>query len=451
VFLDAAVPEALRPTVSQRALQVALIWGADKLVDVQQVGAAEEQRSRRAQALPFTDELVAPRRRPLFQLLRSGEHVLLVPDGSSLRIGRGDEWLDLPALLARGEASPVEVPVRGARYVLGLHERVEMTAAELQVVGRYLRPERARRTPLGERLDTAFLSRLIMVLLAGICLLGMFHLSSQLGSETEEAFTIHRPDWNPVRVTEPPPPQRLTGGLASSQSPEGRPPAHHDPDPRIAVAPNHQPTKHDRDLKKVNQLLAALDDLPAVSSALSAPLSNAIQGIQAQPGGQIASADDGGIGRGSRGDGPGGPGPLGPDMIGNPFGHGPGGVGRDPIGDIRIPKGKPTHLPLPGGPIMTSDGLAKEVVERIVRRHWNEIRYCYEKELSHDPNLAGKITVDFVIGPIGDVVKAETGESTLGSAAVASCVTANVQRWQFPPPAGGGIVDVHYPFLFQAK
>jgi hypothetical protein len=38
--------------------------------------------------------------------------------------------------------------------------------------------------------------------------------------------------------------------------------------------------------------------------------------------------------------------------------------------------------------------------------------------------------------------------STLNAVAVESCVVNAVKRWDFPKPAGGGLVIVSYPFQF---
>lgn len=442
VFLSATVPSALRPTVSQRVLQVALIWGTDQVVELQQAGATNEHRSRRAFPLPFTEEVVAEQRRPLFQLLRSGEHVLLVPEGAALRIGRETEWLDLPALVARGEASPVEVPVRGARYVLGLHERLELASGELRVMGRYLRPERAQQTPLGERLDAPFLTRLIIALLVGLAMVGMFRLSNQTGPELDDDVLRHKQTFAGFRPVEPPPRPKLNGGSTAS---------HEGARPRAmelhAQPPGAHQTKHEHDAQMIAHMLRALTGLPSMGNVMNPTLATVLDGLGPSSGSSNETADASGLGIRGEGPGSGGPGVIG---IGTLNGRGEHGLGPGRGWGFQLP-GSVKPPVLPGGPIQTSDGLAKEVVERIVRRHWNEIKYCYEKELSHDPNLAGKVTVDFEIGPVGDVVKADASESTLGSIAVATCITANVQRWQFPAPSGGGVVEVHYPFLFQSK
>jgi TonB family protein len=78
----------------------------------------------------------------------------------------------------------------------------------------------------------------------------------------------------------------------------------------------------------------------------------------------------------------------------------------------------------------------------------NQIRHCYQRQLSRDPGLAGKVTVRFVIGNTGQVQKATVKSSSLGSAAVESCIAERFLRFRFPAPKGKGIVIVSYPFLF---
>jgi len=91
--------------------------------------------------------------------------------------------------------------------------------------------------------------------------------------------------------------------------------------------------------------------------------------------------------------------------------------------------------------------LSREVIRRVIRRHLNEVRFCYEQGLGHSPELAGRVTVSFVISPTGAVVTSTVAESTLGNAAVESCIAQAVRRWAFPAPEGGGIVMVTYPFV----
>lgn len=102
---------------------------------------------------------------------------------------------------------------------------------------------------------------------------------------------------------------------------------------------------------------------------------------------------------------------------------------------------------IPGKPIVTGS-LSKAIIRRVIRRHRNEYRYCYEKVLNKAPGLAGKVRVSFTIGADGKVIAAKTLDDTLKDPAVAKCLVRKVKRWVFPAPKGGGVVAVVYPFVF---
>jgi hypothetical protein len=78
----------------------------------------------------------------------------------------------------------------------------------------------------------------------------------------------------------------------------------------------------------------------------------------------------------------------------------------------------------------------------------NQIRYCYQRELTKDPNLGGKIVVKFVIAKDGTVSSAQTKATTMNNASVENCINGRFMRFKFPEPKGGGIVIVSYPFIF---
>ena len=87
-------------------------------------------------------------------------------------------------------------------------------------------------------------------------------------------------------------------------------------------------------------------------------------------------------------------------------------------------------------------------IESVIARHRNQIRYCYQRELTKNPSLAGKMTMKFVIAKDGNVSSAKVKTSSLGNQAVESCVSGRFMRMQFPQPQGGGIAIVNYPFSF---
>jgi len=103
----------------------------------------------------------------------------------------------------------------------------------------------------------------------------------------------------------------------------------------------------------------------------------------------------------------------------------------------------PDTLLSPGG---TGDE-TKEIVRRIIRHHIDEVKACYEQELSRQPDLAGKIDVEFTVAALGQVVASTLKRSTMGNARVESCTVEAVRRWQFPKVRGGGIVVMTYPFI----
>jgi TonB family protein len=169
-------------------------------------------------------------------------------------------------------------------------------------------------------------------------------------------------------------------------------------------------------------------------------------GLGSVPGADIAGSQQGtGWARDGTGPGADGRGLIG---IGSLSGPGPGG----PRGGTGFELGKRKYVPQPPPDrIRLSENYDRELVRRVVLKHWNELKSCYEVELSKNPNLAGKVAIGFVINPVGDIGSVEVTESTMESEPVKQCILRNVQRWQFPAPKGGGVVEVTYPFIFQTQ
>jgi len=122
---------------------------------------------------------------------------------------------------------------------------------------------------------------------------------------------------------------------------------------------------------------------------------------------------------------------------GSGYGRGAGGLG-----------GRRAHAPdvIPGQANVRGS-LDKEIIRRIIRRHINEVKYCYEQELTKKPDLGGRIMVQFTIAASGQVIASVLQNSTMGNARVENCTVQAVRRWEFPKPLGGGIVIVSYPFV----
>ncbi len=95
-------------------------------------------------------------------------------------------------------------------------------------------------------------------------------------------------------------------------------------------------------------------------------------------------------------------------------------------------------------------GLDRDVIADVIRRNLGQIRYCYERQLSSNPELYGKLLVKFTINAGGSVMEPKIDNTTLKSAMVEGCVLRRMAGWKFPLPKGGTQVRVSYPFLFKA-
>jgi len=177
------------------------------------------------------------------------------------------------------------------------------------------------------------------------------------------------------------------------------------------------------------------------SSALNSDLTGGIGGLVGAKGTQMGSGGlgsrGGGLGGGGTAEGLGGLGTKGRGSGASGYGTGGGNFGSRGEGGI----GK-----IGGDPIILG-ALDKSLIDAVIKRNMNQIRYCYQRELTKNPSLGGKVTVKFVIAKDGTVSKAEIKQG-MGSAAVESCISGRFMRFKFPEPKGGGIVIVSYPFIF---
>jgi hypothetical protein len=130
------------------------------------------------------------------------------------------------------------------------------------------------------------------------------------------------------------------------------------------------------------------------------------------------------------------------------IGTGSGGAGFGRGGGLSLGRARAVDVVPDDATVHGS--LDKEIIRRIIRRHLNEVRFCYESELTRQPNLAGRLVVMFTIGANGQVISSALQYSTMGNARVEGCLVQAVRRWEFPYPSGGGIVIVSYPFDFVA-
>lgn len=93
--------------------------------------------------------------------------------------------------------------------------------------------------------------------------------------------------------------------------------------------------------------------------------------------------------------------------------------------------------------------MPKKTIRRIVRAHINEIRHCYNEGLHRDPELAGRVVVNFKVGGDGKVAESTVAQTNLGDSDVETCMAHAVGRWKFPKTASGNSLVVNYPFVLE--
>jgi hypothetical protein len=198
-------------------------------------------------------------------------------------------------------------------------------------------------------------------------------------------------------------------------------------------------------------LLGALNDPNNMLSAgLDPSLSSGIGGLIGAHGTQMGAGGlgmrGGGVGGGGTASGLGGLGSRGTGLGGSGSGSG-GGYFGEGGGDLSAKK--TTRAPSAGtGDAIVMGSLDKSLIDKVVKSKMSTIKYCYSRELTKNPNLAGKVTIKFTIAGDGKVSAASVATSDLGSSAAESCIVKAFYTMQFPEPKGGGIVVVKYPFIF---
>ncbi|QSQ19912.1 AgmX/PglI C-terminal domain-containing protein [Pyxidicoccus parkwayensis] len=193
-----------------------------------------------------------------------------------------------------------------------------------------------------------------------------------------------------------------------------------------------------------NDLLAAVDKLGSGPGSKNVKNSNyKLSGLIGKA--PIANAGLGTFGLG--GGGKGGGATLGAEIL---RGKGGGGIGALGVGGVGKGAVGGTVTRATARSISSAQGTVdREAVARVINSHLNEVHGCYERALLKQPSLAGKVVLEWTIGPAGKVVAAKTKSSTLSNAAVEACILSSLKSWTFPAPKGG-VVIITYPFLFNS-
>lgn len=458
MFNEPLKPEAT-PSEDAKVLQVALVWG-DTLIEVKHFGdgvpvvVGEGPQARFNVYSPGVGDAF-----PLAQA-KGSTTVINVPAEAGLIVSRNnDTHKTKEQLKSEGKLRASDSGVRADALELGLHDRAQVSFDDVAFIVRYVRPSAAVGINNLEEADFTFFK------IASICIMGFIALVAAMlltplgeGGNSDDIFA------NPSKYVKMLVKAEKKNDLVTKLSgiKEGAKPKDDegkfgkkeekkkDADPSKKGAPQVDANKREEDRKKIATagLLGAMNGNGAVSNVfgpggLGTGINNALGGLQ----GGAGVGDAHGVGGlGSRGAGAGGGGTgLGLGGLGTKgSGRGRGGSGGIDLGGTghegtRVIPGKTTVV----------GGLSKDVIMKVIKRHQNEIKFCYEQELQKNDKLSGKVAVAFTIDPAGSVSDANVSESSLNNGNTENCMLARIRRWKFPEPQGGGVVSVTFPWIFK--
>jgi len=455
-YLQEPLPPSALPTAEAKVLQVAMLWG-DSMLEVQHFRDGVPVTigdGKRNFFHVFVPEVGA---RHVLATGKDGKVELAVPASAGVIVTTQGDVRTKEAMRAAGQLTAT-----GSAQVfsLGLHDRAEVSFGTISFVVRYVRPSLAMKVNTLDEADFTYFKITCISLMAAAAVLLAILLTPRTGKPS--ADDIFQDQQRIAKFLIAPEKKielkklKLAGVEegAKAKDEEGKfgkeEAKKQEADPSKPGTPVVDKSKKEKDRQVVGNvgLLGAFKGLKGGASDVFGPgglgtgINNALGGLKSGAG--LGDAQGVG-GLGSRGKGTGGGGTaLGIGGLGTQgTGRGTGGNGGIDLGG----KGKAITKVIPGKTTVIG-GLDKDVIAKVIRRHQNEIKYCYESELNKNPSLAGKVAVAFTIDPAGAVAEANVTETTLNNTTAENCMLSRIRRWKFPEPKGGGVVAVTYPWLF---
>ncbi|MBO4350099.1 MAG: AgmX/PglI C-terminal domain-containing protein [Proteobacteria bacterium] len=103
--------------------------------------------------------------------------------------------------------------------------------------------------------------------------------------------------------------------------------------------------------------------------------------------------------------------------------------------------------------------LNKRTIQKIVRKHSDEIRACFEKDIDKIPYTGGRLiyVMKWTILETGkvtdstctDVSYENKNKREIYNENIENCLISSINDWRFPSPRGGR-VSIDYPFVFDS-
>ncbi len=438
------LPGELAPTETARELEVAMVWG-DQIINVRHIplqGRCTMGSGASSDFQLFNEQIGASTELAVVE--PSGAQIT-IPASAKLWVRRGD------ATKTREELSG-ELKNKGSHSVLtlGLRDRVQFDVDGLSFVARWVKPA-ALDTSGGDSFDFFFSKILTTTFMAGAAVIIAMTMTDMNAETLSEDLFRNQSKYAKV-VFKAVEKEKKKKQVEVVKKEETAREVVYTTTKTNKTGPVLDANKRESDKRKVmsSGLLSILGGTEGSTSSvlggsgLGTGINNALGAIT-----DSGVSDLGGVaGLGSRGVGAGGGGGgLGIGGIGTKSGGrgSMGGYGNINIGN----KGKSETRIVPGKTTVVGS-CERTSIGKVINSRANEIRFCYESELTKNPNLAGRVAVSFTIGPTGGVESAEIAQSDVGSPKMEDCILGRIRRWKFPEPKGGGSCVINYPWVFKA-
>jgi hypothetical protein len=127
------------------------------------------------------------------------------------------------------------------------------------------------------------------------------------------------------------------------------------------------------------------------------------------------------------------------------YGSGVGGLGAKRDRDVAIATGETKVL----------GAIDPELIRKVIRDHADQVRYCYEQQLTLNPKLGGKVAIKWQINADGrasaTILDPSVPIDSDGLRTVGECIMSRIRTWEFPKPKGGGMAIVTYPWILRSS
>lgn len=453
-LLQGPLPREARPTAEHHVLQVSQLWG-DRLLSVQHFAPDVAVRVGEGKRNFFSIYSPAVGASHPLAISHQGRLRLHLPDGAECEVFQGG----MPRPGASGGVARLD---RG-KVELALEDCVRVRFGAVSLFLRHIKPPPAVKVhQVREGEELFWVSAIAMVLLVAAVVL-VFALSpvKELSFEAQSdsakaqyvAFLVKNREAKarvkaPRKIVKDPGAEEGAkakdeeGKLGKEEAKQEEAAPSKPGTPKVS----RRPQGTDRTRVMHSGLLGALTGSAASEvfgpGGIGTGLNKALGGLKGTNMGDARGV--GGLGARGSGKGAGGTGLEIGGLGTKGMGHGSGGYGAVDLGG----KGHAITRIIPGKTHVVG-GLSREVIERVIRQHQSEIKYCYEIELNQHPDLAGKVGVAFTIDGSGAVSEASVSETTLHDGTTEQCMLSKIRRWKFPQPVGGGTVAVNFPWIFK--